>query len=127
MSDTNDFFAPTDEYGDTARSCERHPNYIVTIDSDCPICRYEEDGHTEEDYIRDCQVADHLFVEQTGRHLLEPVEGREGIDRCRICGCAEGTLPTHCPGKQVDSFAQEEIYNGTLDYIDGEWLEVVVI
>ena len=102
MSDTNDTFAPLDEMGDTAMPCEKHPRYIVTIDTVCPACSAEEDGHD----------------------VVAP-EGREGIVYCKRCKCGEGTLATHCPGKPIDQFAQEEIHHGTLDYINGEWIEVI--
>ena len=39
-----------------------------------------------------------------------------GLDACEVCGCAEGTLLTFCPGEKVDSAAQDLIYDGILDY-----------
>ena len=47
MSDTNELFAPLDEWGDTAKPCEKHPRYTATIDIECPACNAEEDGHYE--------------------------------------------------------------------------------
>jgi len=104
MSDTNDAFAPLDEWGDTAKQCEKHPRYTVTIDHVCPACNAEEDGHD----------------------VVAP-EGREGIVYCKRCKCGEGSLATHCPGKPIDQFAQEEIYHGQLDFINGEWVEVILL
>jgi hypothetical protein len=104
MSDTNNTFAPLDEWGDTAKPCKKHPRCTVVIDQVCPACNAEEDGHD----------------------VVAP-EGREGIVYCKRCKCGEGSLATHCPGRPIDQFAQEEIYHGQLDFIDGAWMEVILL
>lgn len=40
---------------------------------------------------------------------------------CKICDCAEGTLPTECPGVKVTGGTQDDIYRGKIDYVDGGW------
>lgn len=55
------------------------------------------------------------------QHELEDVPGREGLSQCAVCGCAEGTLPTHCPRVQVPHRVQTLIHKGIVDYIGGGW------
>lgn len=53
--------------------------------------------------------------------------GREGhcmvcdgaLALCVVCGGAEGSLPTDCPGRQLTSEEQDHIYEGVLDFVDG--------
>lgn len=44
-----------------------------------------------------------------------------GLGLCVTCGGAEGSLPTECPGEQMTSRAQDEVYNGRLDFRGGQW------
>ena len=37
---------------------------------------------------------------------------------CAVCGGAEGTLTTDCPGKTIDAERHQEIYETNLDYTD---------
>lgn len=46
---------------------------------------------------------------------------RGGLAFCKKCKCAEGTLPSECPGEPVDEILQEAIYRNTIDYKDGIW------
>lgn len=46
-----------------------------------------------------------------------------GLVLCTVCGCAEGSLPTHCPGHTVHNEQQEQIFMGKLDFKDGQWIE----
>ena len=121
MSDTNDAFAPLDEWGDTAKPCKKHPRYTVTIDQVCPACNAEEDGERPDGHKwHKCPPTGCI---QEGH--CPYCDG--GLGLCVRCMCAEGSLPTHCPGKPVDRFAQEEIYGRQLDFIDGQWIEVVLL
>lgn len=45
-----------------------------------------------------------------------------GLGWCTVCNCAEGTLPSHCPGASVPTEQQDEIYAGQRDFKDGLWL-----
>lgn len=38
---------------------------------------------------------------------------------CKICYCAEGGLPTDCPGEIITGPEQDVIYKGFIDYKDG--------
>jgi hypothetical protein len=41
---------------------------------------------------------------------------------CSVCGGAEGSLASECPGVQLTTEQQDEIYAGTLDFKNGEWV-----
>lgn len=49
--------------------------------------------------------------------------GKDELESCIRCNCAEGTLPTDCPGYEISWEIQEAIWNGSLDFRDGEWQE----
>lgn len=55
-------------------------------------------------------------------HAYRPVPGFEGLVDCATCGCAEGTLPTNCPGVRVPHRVQTLIINGVVDYVGGRWI-----
>lgn len=40
------------------------------------------------------------------------------LDVCSVCGGAEGTLTTDCPGVTVDHDKQQEVFETSLDYTD---------
>ena len=42
-------------------------------------------------------------------HVLEDVPGMEGLSHCPVCGGAEGSLPTECPGAQVERRVVSEL------------------
>ena len=50
-----------------------------------------------------------------------------GLLICDVCGCAEGTLASECPGTLVPNSVQESIYNGTKEFINGRWVETAVV
>ena len=45
-----------------------------------------------------------------------------GLGACEVCGGAEGTLPTDCPGIKLDAYVQDAIYHGGLDFVNDQWL-----
>lgn len=45
----------------------------------------------------------------------------DGLACCVLCGGAEGSLPTECPGVVMTSEQHDEVYGGRLDYRDGAW------
>lgn len=42
---------------------------------------------------------------------------------CDVCGGAEGSLPTHCPGRKLTPQEGEDIYSGEIDFKDGGWIK----
>lgn len=44
------------------------------------------------------------------------------LEYCCVCGGYEGGLPTHCPGKHMDSIQTDAVYQGKLDFRGGEWV-----
>lgn len=50
--------------------------------------------------------------------LRRYVDGGLGI--CKVCGLAEGSLTTECPGEPSGEKG-EDVYAGKLDYVDGSW------
>lgn len=45
-----------------------------------------------------------------------------GLAHCKVCGGAEGSLPTDCPGHRMDSTTEEAVYAGDLDHQAGRWV-----
>lgn len=39
-----------------------------------------------------------------------------GLSMCNICGGAEGSIPTDCPGERMHEIVEQEVYAGELDY-----------
>jgi hypothetical protein len=44
------------------------------------------------------------------------------LAHCMVCSGAEGSLPTHCPGRSMTPFEEENVYAGRLDFKDGQWI-----
>src|SRR5262249_13524984 len=45
-----------------------------------------------------------------------------GLFACDVCGLCEGELTSECSGSHVSQDASAKCYNGTLNYICGEWV-----
>lgn len=45
-----------------------------------------------------------------------------GLFHCKICNGAEGSLPTECPGESMRYEEEVAVYDGTLDFKDGQWV-----
>jgi hypothetical protein len=45
-----------------------------------------------------------------------------GLYVCRVCGGAEGSLPSHCPGHRAGVDRLDLVYRGLLDYLHGRWV-----
>jgi hypothetical protein len=63
-------------------------------------------------------------VDDAGWHdLFDPTgEADGGLAECRVCGGAEGSLPTECPGQEMDAQQNDDVYAGRLDFIGGYWV-----
>lgn len=46
-----------------------------------------------------------------------------GIDACLICGGINESLPTNCPGKEMELAQEKRIARGKIDFIDGQWIK----
>lgn len=44
-----------------------------------------------------------------------------GLALCDVCGGAEASLPTHCPGVRMDQVAESLVQSGYADYRCGVW------
>jgi len=42
-----------------------------------------------------------------------------GLSLCQVCGGAEGTLPTDCPGVKMDEDTSNAVWSSRLDYVYG--------
>lgn len=49
------------------------------------------------------------------------VERDRGLHLCDVCGGAEGSLTTDCPGVKMTAEQSDAVYLGDLDFVDGEW------
>lgn len=58
----------------------------------------------------------------TSGHNPIGVVGFEDLWYCTRCNCAEGTLPTTCPGVRVPYRVQDLIIKGVVDYVGGRWV-----
>lgn len=47
-----------------------------------------------------------------------------GLAVCTVCGGAEGSLTTECPGVRMTALESEYVYSGDLDFINGRWEEI---
>lgn len=45
-----------------------------------------------------------------------------GLFLCSVCGGAEGSLATECPGHQLNEQLHEAVYKGEIDYVGGRWV-----
>lgn len=48
-------------------------------------------------------------------------EREDGLAHCMICGGAEGSLPKECPGVKMTERELDAVYEGSLNFINGEW------
>lgn len=47
---------------------------------------------------------------------------RGGLSVCDVCGGAEGSLPTDCPGRKLTQEECDRVFAGTADFRKGEWV-----
>lgn len=48
----------------------------------------------------------------------------QGLADCIVCGGAEGSLPTDCPGLKMSAEARQGVYDKKLDFVKGKWVRV---
>lgn len=45
-----------------------------------------------------------------------------GLGICKVCGGAEGSLPTECPGEKMSQQQDHSVFIGIIDFKGGEWV-----
>lgn len=45
----------------------------------------------------------------------------DGLAHCKVCGGAEGSLPTECPGARMSEVEEGAVYAGLFDFRNGYW------
>lgn len=58
------------------------------------------------------------------QHYRHVVEG--GLAVCKLCGGAEGSLTTDCPGIKVPYYVGQAVYHKELDFRDGIWMPGII-
>lgn len=51
-------------------------------------------------------------------------EREDDLAHCKVCGGAEGSLPTDCPGVKMTSEQEDKVYGCELDFRCGEWVQL---
>lgn len=41
---------------------------------------------------------------------------------CTVCGGAESSLPSECPGRKMDTTEQDAVMNFKLDFVNDSWI-----
>jgi hypothetical protein len=54
-------------------------------------------------------------------HAIEDRNGEVVLAYCRVCCCAEGELPTECPGERLPTETRYAINQGRVDFCRGAW------
>ena len=54
------------------------------------------------------------------KHVLYDRE--DELDHCKVCGGAEGTLPTECPGERMTEQQELDVWDSVIDFKDGKWV-----
>ena len=57
-------------------------------------------------------------------HKLYEPKGYEGIAACSVCGGAEASLPTECPGEAMTGERQNEVQFCKVDFVQGKWVSL---
>lgn len=73
------------------------------------------------------RLAKHVLFRCSGEKD-ECMEGRcmfcsGGLSMCTVCGGAEGSMPTDCPGEPMSWDTGQQVYEGLIDYRRGQgWI-----
>lgn len=103
------------------------PSLLYHAESDCLFV--EQFEHIDWNHIEPCDdVSDQKWA--VDRYNAEHPEGRlhlysfteEGLARCGVCGGAECSLTTDCPGEKIPYDMQDAICAGEIDFFSGVWL-----
>ncbi len=72
-------------------------------------------------------------MQKSGHVLFTEAECEEGsplhyyvvkceLDICKICGGAEATLTTECPGREMTEVEMDYVFNDAADFINNGWV-----
>jgi hypothetical protein len=48
-------------------------------------------------------------------------DSHDDLFLCTVCGGAEASLPTECPGRKMTSMEEDAVQAGKIDFKNGEW------
>lgn len=65
----------------------------------------KDHDHSKEEYHLGCAICD------------------GGLALCKVCGGAEGCLPSECPGLAMTTEQIDQVYAGEIDFVDGIWTD----
>jgi len=80
------------------------------------IINNETNAYSELKKVQDELEALKKLMAEHG-HTFENRE--DGLAHCLVCGGAEGSLPTRCPGKKMGATTIEAVYRERLDFNTG--------
>lgn len=60
-------------------------------------------------------------LNKNGHDFHEDTYFDKGLCHCKICGGAESSLPTYCPGKRMNEICQSQVTAGYIDFLRGRW------
>lgn len=84
---------------------------------ECPICGHP---HTKWEIMRNHVYFQPCDCNCNGSCGCPVCDG--GLAICRVCGLAEGSLTTDCPGVLVPAQVADLIYDGIMDFRAGQWV-----
>lgn len=51
----------------------------------------------------------------------ELYDREDELAHCKVCGGAEGTLPSECPGRRLTETEEASVWAGRMDYRRAKW------
>lgn len=71
-------------------------------------------------------MTSHVFYQTGDADVPDSICDRNGevvLSLCRVCGGAEGSLPTDCPGTFMTEDQQDHVYAGAIDFVGSTWVK----
>lgn len=88
------------------------------------------DDPPEPEYDGEARKTGHIWFEHNAENPCTYEGGTGcpycdgGLSLCIVCNALEGALTTECCGRPITEEEERQIYNeGTLDFINGEWVK----
>lgn len=70
--------------------------------------------------LRRTATANQPYQRPVRQHVFHDRE--DGLQHCKVCNGAEGSLPSECPGVRMPPETEEAVYACILDYAGGQWV-----